>query len=124
LKAFFSDLLSWKSWKQSEVDAWNKGYYSCIGDEILPFKGLLAAGAAKLGEEAVTKAAEEKGSWLAGTYYHFTDGRFTAWGRSSKVLVPKAAARIGMVVKGINFAGWALTDIELAHAIHSCSGKL
>lgn len=77
-----------------------------------------------LGEEAVTKASEKKGSWLASAYYHFTDGRFTAWGRSSKVLVPKAAESIGKIAKGVNVAGWALTDIDLANAIRKCSGKL
>ena len=62
--------------------------------------------------------------WLAGAYYHFTDGRFTAWGRSSKVLVPRAAANVAKVAKGVGIVGWALTDIEGAHAIYECSGLL
>jgi hypothetical protein len=109
---------------QPQIDAWNKGYYSCIGDKIIPFQGLVAATIAKAGEEVATRAAERGSSRLAGTYYHFTDARFTAWGKYSKVLVPKLAAKIGTVAKGVSVVGWALTDIELFHAIYECSGKL
>jgi hypothetical protein len=115
-KSFFS--------LQPQIDAWNKGYYSCIGDKMIPFKGLLAAAGAKAAEEVATHAAEKGGSWLAGAYYHFTDARFTAWGKSSEVLVPEMAAKISAVAKGLSVVGWALTDVELAHAIYECSGKL
>lgn len=87
--------------------------------------GLAWAGGAKVAEEAVTKAAEGEGGQLAaGAYYHVTDARFTAWGKYSEVLVPNAAANIAKVAKGISILGWLVTDIELAHAIDTCSGKL
>ncbi|MGA2653865.1 MAG: RHS repeat-associated core domain-containing protein [Terracidiphilus sp.] len=120
LHYFFSGI-SWKNIKESQVDAWNKGYYSCIGNHIIPFKGLIGAGLAKAGEEGLTSALEGNSSWFAGAYYHFTDGRFTAWGRFSKVLVPRLAGKIGAVVRGVSVAGWAVTDIELFHAGYECS---
>jgi RHS repeat-associated protein len=122
--AFLSDLFSWESFGAAQINAQNKGYYNCIGDKMVPFKGLFAAAGAKAAEEVATHAAETNGSRLAGAYYHFTDGRFTAWGRSSKVLVPSAAGNIGRVAKGVSAVGWALTDIEGAHAIYECSGRL
>jgi RHS repeat-associated protein len=121
---FFKDLFSLDSFGQAQQNAWDRGYYSCIGNKLFPFKGLAAAAGAKATEEAVTHAAEKGGSKLAGAYYHFTDGRFTAWGKSSKVLVPELAESIAKVAKGVNIAGWVLTDVELAEAIHTCSERL
>ena len=91
---------------------------------MIPFKGLVGAVGAKVVEEVAAHAAGTNGSRLAGSYYHLTYWRFTAWGRSSKVLVPKAAGEIAKVTKGISIGGWALTDIEGAHAIYECSGVL
>ena len=51
-------------------------------------------------------------------------GRFTAWGKSSKVLVPQAAEKIGTAGNFIKIGGWLVTDAELAHAIYKCSGQL
>ena len=102
----------------------DRGYYRCMGDKLIPFKGLGAAAGAKVVEEVTTHAAETYGSRLAGAYYHLKDGRFTAWGRSSKVLVPRAAANVATVAKGVSIVGWAVTDIEGAHAIYECSGSL
>jgi RHS repeat-associated protein len=123
-KAFAKSLFSWQSFGAGQIHAQNAGYYGCIGNEMIPFKGLLAAAGAKVAEEGASQAAEHGGSLLAGAYYHFTDGRFTAWGSSSKVLVPNAAAKIATVAKVASVVGWALTDAELAKAINSCSEKL
>jgi hypothetical protein len=121
---FFADLNDWKSYNAGQLHASEVGYYDCIGNKMIPFKGLLAATGAKAVEEAATQGAEHGGGKLAGAYYHFTDGRFTAWGNSSKVLVPSAAAKIAKVAKGASIAGWVLTDAELAEAIHTCSANL
>jgi RHS repeat-associated protein len=48
-----------------------------------------------------------------GTYYHFTDGRFTAWGRCSKVMVPRAVARINLV-------GAVVGLCDAAHCMDRC----
>ena len=84
----------------------------------------MAAGFAKTGEELSLKAVETNASSLAGVYYHFTDGRFTAWGASSKVIVPRAAGTIRSVAEWAGAAGWAYTDVELARAIHTCVPRL
>jgi RHS repeat-associated protein len=118
--AQLAHLVDPKALAEDQKDAWKKGYYGCIGNDVIPFKGLAAAAAAKGVEEAATHAAEHGGSKAAGIYYHFTDGRFTAWGRQSKVLVPKAAGNIAKVAKGVSVAGWILTDVELAHGIYEC----
>lgn len=49
----------------------------------------------------------------AGAYYRFTDGRFTAWGRYSRVLVPRAAARI-------NAVGALVSLCEALHCMDKC----
>jgi hypothetical protein len=122
LGSFFSDLFSVSSAKQAQSDAWKKGYYSCLAKE--------AAGGAKapvvthtIGM-AATYIAEHGAPTLAGAYYHFTDGRFTAWGKSSKVLVPKLAPKIATLAKALDVAGWAYFDYELARAVGACSAML
>jgi len=121
---FVTNLFSWQDFGAAQIDAQNKGYYKCLGNEMIPFKGLIAAAAAKGAEELATNAAGSYGSSLAGAYYHFTDGRFTAWGASSRVLVPNAAAKIAQAAKVVSAVGWLATDIEGAHAIYKCSGTL
>jgi hypothetical protein len=120
--AFFSDLFSWQSAKQAQKDAWNKGYYSCLlnknaGTALAPVF-THAAG------EIATQAVEKNAPTIAGTYFHFTDGRFTAWGKYSKVLVPEAASSIRVWAERANVVGWVVFDAELAHSIYECSGKL
>jgi hypothetical protein len=117
---FFSGI-TWQNIKQSQVDAVKKGWYSCVGNHVFPFKGLIAAGLSKAAEEGVTSAAEENSGWLAGAYYHFTDARFTAWGKYSKVLVPRVAGKFSAVARGVSVAGMAFTDAEVAHAEYECS---
>lgn len=122
--AFGSNLFSWQNIKQNTKDAWNNGYYPCIGNEMFPFKGLFAAGGAVFAEHFGLEAAGAAAPDLAGAYYHFTDGRFTAWGSSSNVLVPEAAEGIRGALQWAKVGGLAVTDLELAHAIYTCSGKL
>ena len=78
----------------------------------------------ELGKEGAIEAANKSASKIAGIWYHFTDGRFTAWGKYSKVLVPKATPVVRSAVKGLNTVGWAATDYELGRAINACSGAL
>ena len=122
-QAFWASFLSWRNFAQSATGAWKGGYYSCIGNEMFPFKGLLAAAGAKAGEEAITETAGENASTIAGAYYHLTDGRFTAWGKYSKVLVPKAASGIETRLKWAKVGGWLVTDAELAHAEYTCRDR-
>ncbi len=122
--AFVGNLGSWQTTKATQKEAWNKGYYSCIGNEMFPFKGLISWASAQFFEHGAIEAADAAAPKLAGAYYHFTDGRFTAWGRYSNVLVPEAAEAIRGVLKWVKVGGLATTDAELAHAIYTCSGKL
>jgi hypothetical protein len=121
---FAKSLFAWQNAKQAQKDAWNTGYYGCIGNEMFPFAGLASVGAAKLAEEGLVGAVEDNANAIAGAYYHFTDARFTAWGASSKVMVPRAAGTIRSVAGWVKVGGWALTDVELGHAIYSCSSEL
>ena len=61
---------------------------------------------------------------VAGAYYHFTDARFTAWGKFSQVLVPEAAASIKLWAGRLNAASWAFADYELAESLGACSEVL
>lgn len=91
---------------------------------MIPFKGILSAFGAKGIEELGVRSAEGNASRIAGTYYHLTDGRFTAWGASSKVMVPQAAGKIAKYMKAASVVGWAVTDYELYKAISTCKKKL
>jgi hypothetical protein len=113
-KAFFS-------W-QPQKDAWNKGYYKCLGKKTAG--GATAPLVTHAVGVAATNAAESGASTIAGAYYHFTDGRFTAWGKYSEVLVPNLAPKIATAAKVLDVAGWAYFDYELANAISECSGVL
>jgi hypothetical protein len=116
---FFSGI-NWQNIKQSQVDAWNKGYYKCAGKGL--FGGAAAPAVTHLVGMAATNATESAAPGIAGAYYHFTDARFTAWGKYSKVLVPRLASRIAAASKALDVAGWAYFDYELANTIHECSG--
>ena len=120
--AFFSDLFSWQSAKQAQVDAWNKGYYKCLGKKTAG--GATAPLVTHAVGVAATNAAESGASTIAGAYFHFTDGRFTAWGKYSQVLVRNLAPKIATAAKVLDVAGWAYFDYELANAINECSEVL
>jgi len=81
---------------------WDDGYTDCW---IKCMLGLPTAA-----DVALHMGGAEK---VAGAYYHFTDGRFTAWGRSSKVLVPKAAGKLGLI-------GLGVTVCEAFHCADKC----
>jgi RHS repeat-associated protein len=120
--AFFSNLFSWQNAKQAQIDAWNKGYYKCLGKKTAG--GATAPVVTHAVGVAATKATESGASKIAGAYYHFTDGRFTAWGKYSRVLVPNLAPKIATAAKVLDVAGWAYFDYELANAISECSDVL
>jgi hypothetical protein len=69
-------------------------------------------------DEVLEKAAEKATPFLAAVKYHFTDARFSAWGRASKVLVPELAEKLATK---LNAAGWAKTDYDLAKGLAVCN---
>jgi RHS repeat-associated protein len=125
-RTFFREVVSWENFGRAQQEAWDKGYYSCLGEEMLSSGNFLSPVAGKVIEEAAVKTVEHSRlpEVAAGAYYHFTDGRFTAWGRSSQVLVPNAAANIRAVARGASVVGWAYFNYEMAHAIGTCSTRL
>jgi RHS repeat-associated protein len=119
---FASNLFSWKEAKQAQKSAWNKGYYKCLAKKNLP--GFGGAATAHAVGDVANEAAARYAPQIAGAYYHFTDGRFTAWGKASKVLVPEAAEGIKLWSERLNIAGLAYADYELAESISECSDTL
>ncbi len=67
---------------QPQVDAWNKGYYKCLAKTAAG--GATAPVVTHAAGVAATNAVENGASTIAGAYYHFTDARFTAWGKYSQ----------------------------------------
>ena len=113
-KSFFS--------VQPQIDAWNKGYYKCLAQKNLP--GFSAVATTHVAGDVASETASHFAPQIAGAYYHFTDARFTAWGKYSKVLVPEAAGSIKLWAGRLNAAGWAYADYELAKSIGECSEVL
>ena len=65
--------------------------------------------------------AKPGGKGSAMLFYHLRYPKwFTAWGRTSKVLVPKLGARIANV---ISFIGWGITAYDSYSCYKSCSDK-
>lgn len=120
--AFFSNLLSWQNAKQAQKDAYQKGYYACLVKKNVP--GFSTVATMHAGTDVASETASHFAPQIARIFYHFTDARFTAWGKYSKVLVPAAAANIRLWMGRLNAAGWAYADYELAKSIAECSGKL
>ena len=112
---FGRTLFSW----QPQKDALHKGYYGCLLKQAA--RGATAPVVTHGVGAAATNAAESGASTIAGAYYHFTDGRFTAWGKYSEVLVPNLAPKIATAAKVLDVVGWAYFDYELARAIGECS---
>jgi RHS repeat-associated protein len=75
---------------------------------------MLLHGIKKGGEELISPALGKWGSML---YYHYTDKRFKAWGRYSKVLVPALGEKIATGISGI---GWAWIAYEAYECIKKC----
>jgi hypothetical protein len=117
--SFTTNLFSWQSAKQAQIDAWNKGYYKCLAQKNIP--GFSVAATAHVATDVASETASHFAPQLAGAYYHFTDARFTAWGKYSTVLVPEAAAGIKLWAGRLNAAAWVYADYELAKSIGECS---
>jgi hypothetical protein len=79
---------------------------------------------AHVGADVANHTIDHFAPKIAGAYYHFTDKRFTAWGRSSKVLVPRAAENIRLVNEGFAIGALAVADYELYKSIGECSEVL
>lgn len=86
----------------SNPGKWDDGYSDCWAKCMM---GLTTA--AHVGMEM--GGAER----AAGVYYHFTDGRFTAWGTCSKVLVPRFAKRISPI-------GWLASAGDAIDCAEKC----
>jgi RHS repeat-associated protein len=123
---FFTTALSWESFGESQQDAWDKGYYSCIGSELWrggAWKGPIVSHSIQIAAELAVSHTRLP-QMVAGAYYHLTDRRFTAWGKYSQVLVPKAAQAIRTGARAVGVAGWSVFYYETAAAIGTCAAKL
>ena len=116
---FGSNFFSWESFGAAQIQAQDRGYYKCLKNDMLgkATAPVITHGAAV----AVTQSAEHTASGLAGVWYHFTDGRFTAWGKYSTKLVPQLASKIKFGAKVLDAAGWAYFDYEGYKAIQACT---
>jgi uncharacterized protein RhaS with RHS repeats len=83
---------SGENWAEGWRVGWDSGYYRAWA------RGMVLPNAEKVGVE-VAKPHAARGLARAG--YHFTDKRFTAWGKYSKKLVPIAAKEISGVIGGL-----------------------
>ncbi len=100
---------------QNELQAWKNGYFACVASGGDTNSNTRAAGAQLL-EKGAEQGLDQAAPFAAGAWYHFTDARFTAWGSSSKVLVPQAATITGVV----DLAGGAWTDFDLGTGLLTC----
>jgi RHS repeat-associated protein len=70
---------------------------------------------------AFSRGAPIAGKGMAMLYYHHKYPKwFKAWGRSSKVLVPRLGARIAT---GISLVGWGLTAYDAYKCYDKCQEK-
>lgn len=104
---------------QSLSDAYDKGYYSCLGDCLSG--GLISPVSGLLVKEGLIASAEHAGAAdvIAKKYYTATDVRFTAGGKYSRVLVPQLRQRITVLAKGVSVVGFLLFYKD----IYSCTKK-
>jgi hypothetical protein len=122
LGVFAGNLFSPGNFVQTFKNDWNGRYFGCVfsgGSDESSSRAVGTAVVEKTAETAVTsETAATPGAriWLG-----LTDARFTAWGRYSKVLVPRLAGKIGVFLKAADVAGWALTDAELAKGLVKCT---
>jgi len=99
--------------RQAWQEAWDSGYYSCYARCMGLPVGIKGA------ELLYTHGGGPV--WTARIYYHFTDRRFTAWGKSSKVLVPKLAGKIAAGAQWVSGAGTAYLAAESLNCMRKCS---
>ncbi|MEJ2696165.1 MAG: RHS repeat-associated core domain-containing protein [Candidatus Sulfobium sp.] len=95
---------------------WESGYYKCYMRCMAgPLGSILAA---HIGGYFYS---QDMGNLAARTYYHFTDRRFTAWGKYSKSLVPELAPKVAEYIEG-GLAAWLAFDAW--HCIAECRNCL
>ena len=91
---------------------WKSGYYECYAKCMVgPFGTFLAI---HIGGYFYSGNI---GNLSAKFYYYFTDKRFSAWGKYSKVLVPKLASKLAEFFEG-GLAAWLAYDAW--HCIAEC----
>jgi RHS repeat-associated protein len=88
-------------------DAWNRGYFGCMAGEMR--EPVVSHGS----ETAAISLAQRAAPDAAGLYYWATDARFTAFGRTSKVLVPRLAGHIVETLEMVEGLGWVYFDAEV-----------
>jgi RHS repeat-associated protein len=96
---------------------WQSGYYTCYAKCVAGPFGLSAL--AHLASEF--GGGEALGGLSAKTYLHYTDGRFKAWGKYSKVIMPTVSEKITSYIK---FSFTALLAFEAWHCISKCMNCL
>jgi RHS repeat-associated protein len=101
--------------------AWDKGYYSCVAKDVAGFPAF-TKGVEEAGEKTLKNPTV--GRKIAGTWYHITDKRFTAWGKYSTKLVPAGAAKIANFVEKASPYGWLYFEGEVGKALGSCTEVL
>jgi uncharacterized protein RhaS with RHS repeats len=95
---------------------WDSGYYKCY------FKCMAGPFGAFFGAHAAAEfGSEQAGEWAARGYYGISDGRFKAWGKYSKSLVPKAGQSVAKYMRGAA-AAWFAYDAW--HCIFKCKNCL
>jgi hypothetical protein len=69
-------------------------------------------------------AAKKGPRGYARAFYHFTDRRFTAWGKYSKKLVPRLAGRIAPYAEAAEGCAYLYLYYESLHSMVECSGRV
>jgi hypothetical protein len=96
------------------------------GNNVAAFIDVTGASAACLAQclsgpaalhELIGESSPTIGKGAAMTWYHYTDKRFTAWGKSSSKLVPALGSK---VASGISYVGWGLFAFETYECIKKC----
>jgi len=100
------------------------------GNNVAAFIDVSGASAACLAQCMIKPGARhwliEEGSPYIGkggamTLYHYTDKRFRAWGKSSKVLVPRLGSKI---ISGVSGVSWVILSYETYKCIKECQKSL
>jgi len=100
------------TWTEGFAWGWDTGYYDCYARCMgIPLS-------VKAFEELYLHASGPE--WTARTWYHFRDKRFTAWGKYSKVLVPRAVTKITPIARGASAVGSLVLIYESIHCIKKC----
>ena len=122
IQVYLGSLLSLKDTVTTTKGAWKNGYFGCVfsgGRNETSGKAVATKVAEKVAAE--TALSRKAATYVARAKFGLTDGRFTAWGKYSKVLVPRAAANIAPWLARANVAAWVYTDAQLARGLTKCS---